>query len=459
MKGKSWFLGLTLTLLSLVVWAPMSFGAGFALYEGSARGNALGGTLVGRADDPSAIYYNPAGITQLPGLQLMAGGTVILPSTTLNTVNLYDGGKAETDTEDNVWFPPHLYATYQFSDNLWFGAGLYSRFGLGTEFDENWVGRYNSYNAQIQTLTFNPNVAVKLGDHWSIAAGVNVMWFDLKLEQKIDATGIFVKGGKGDALAAMGIPTTVNDPRTNLLDVDSSLEGDTFGYGFNLALHYKPFDWLAAGISYQSQVKQNIDDGDADFSKSATLSAIPGTDAWFNDTGASGTVKLPDMYSFGLMVKPIERLSVEAGLTYTRWSTYDQLRIKYEDPIIIAPVAGGVLSVDEAVKVKDWTNVWRYQVGVEYKATDWLDLRLGYIFDESPIPNETVDYLVPASDRHLYNTGLGFHWNKYTLDFSYTYLMIEDRDISQRQIQDGVLESETEGGDTHLIGLSLSYKF
>src|SRR5512143_3605041 len=119
MRRKSGFGVLFLAAVLVVAAAQQGFGAGVALFEGSARGNALGGAMVGRADDPSALFYNPAGITQLPGMQFMAGATAIIPSTTVET---FQGGvKTSTDTEDNVWVPPHVYATYQFNDSLWFG--------------------------------------------------------------------------------------------------------------------------------------------------------------------------------------------------------------------------------------------------------------------------------------------------------------------------------------------------
>ena len=71
---------------------------------------------------------------------------------------------------------------------------------------------------------------------------------------------------------------------------------------------------------------------------------------------------------------------------------------------------------------KDWDDVWRFQIGLEYKANDWLDLRLGYVFDESPIPDEWADYLIPTNDRQLYSIGCGMHWDTWIVDLSYTYL-------------------------------------
>ena len=177
-----WF-ALVGMVLKLVAGLQMCYGAGFGLYEGSARGNALGGTMVGRADDPSAIYYNPAGITQLSGLQVMGGATIIRPSTEVKTTTPL--GSVSTSTKDNNWIPPHLYGTYQFSDDVWAGLGLFSRFGLGTEFPSDWPGRYNSYDAEIRTLTLNPDIALKLHDKMSVAAGLSATWLDLILKQKM----------------------------------------------------------------------------------------------------------------------------------------------------------------------------------------------------------------------------------------------------------------------------------
>jgi long-chain fatty acid transport protein len=430
MRGKGLFFSIVLGVAAVLLGVQLCFAAGFSIYEGSARGNALGGTLVGRADDPSALYYNPAGITQLPGVQVMGGATFILPST---TVNSFSGGRrTSTDTEDNVWVPPHAYITAQATDNIWFGLGVFSQFGLGTEFDENWPGRYSSYEAIIQSLTVNPNVAIKFNDQFSLAAGFDIMWFDVDLSRKIN------------------ISQLVNIP--GLPDIDRNLTGDSFGYGVNLGLRYQPMDWLAFGASYRSQVKQSLN-GNADFTKSGIVATNPLFSRAFNDTNASANITLPDSLFLGVMFKPVDRWSVEVGATWTNWSTFDALTVKYD----VDPQA---LTTGSATysNTKDWEAVWRYQIGVEYKPLDWLDLRAGYVFDESPIQDEWVDYLVPANDRHLFNVGTGFHWNKWTLDLSYTYLMIEDRDVDESR-SEGVLLSDFEDGHAHLIGMSVGYKF
>jgi len=129
---------------------------------------------------------------------------------------------------------------------------------------------------------------------------------------------------------------------------------------------------------------------------------------------------------------------------------YDELTIHYSDSIL-----PGVRS---STKDKKWDDVWRVQIGVEYKALDWLDLRLGYVYDDSPIQRETADYLLPANDRHLYNFGCGLRWGQWTADLCYTYLEMESRSVSARP-EDGVLDSRFKDSHAHLIGSSVGYRF
>jgi long-chain fatty acid transport protein len=434
MRRKRGFGVLLLAVLMVMVVAQTSFGAGFALYEGSARGNALGGAMVGRADDPSALFYNPAGITQLPGMQFMAGATFIMPSTNVNT---YQGGVwRSTGTEDNVWFPPHMYATYQFNDSLWFGLAAFSPFGLGTEFDSNWVGRYNNYEAVIQTLTLNPNVAYKITDKLSAAAGLDFMYFDITYKKKIPG------------YTELTTPIAMRNP---MLDSDISLEGDSWGYGWNVGLHYKAFDWMSLGLAYRSEVSHNIH-GTADFTKSM-YSNYPAT--FYNDTDASAKVTLPAELFMGVNFKILPRLTWEVGAIWTQWSSYQELKVKFDEPV--AYLSNGT-PISTMTATKKYKDVWRINTGLEYKALDWLDLRLGYVWDQEPSRDEYADYLVPASNRHMITSGLGFHWNNWTFDVSYTYLMIESRSIFDRAA-DGILMSTFEDGDAHLVGVSVSYKF
>ena len=401
---------LCLLLLLLSVRADA---AGFGIYEWSARGNALGGAMVGRADDPSTIAYNPAGMVQLEGTQFMAGFTAISPTVDMEGFNLPIGWDSSASTLSATWFPPHIYYTRQVNENHWFGVGLFTRFGLGTEFDPGWFGRYNSTNAEITSVSLNPSWAWKLNDKVSVGVGIEAMYFGINLQRQILAGPV---------------------------DIGSELEGDSFGLGWNLGLLFKPVEEVRIGLAYRSSVEQDVE-GDLRFS-----TPVPGV---LTNTNANGKITLPDLFSAGVFWQATPRLGLEIDAVLTRWSTYDKLTIRYDDP---------VNGKDFATSPKDWNDTWRYQLGIEYALNDKLDLRLGYVIDPSPIPDHTVDYILPTNDRKLYSIGLGFKNNDWNYDLSYTYLDIEPRDIAYRD-SEGVFQSRQDNGDAHLFGVSVSRKF
>jgi long-chain fatty acid transport protein len=342
---KSWAIAWGLVLLT----AQFCSAAGFGIYEWSARGNALGGATVGRADDPSALASNPAGITQLDGVQVLAGFTAIHPVLDIRTNDEWT-----TSDEDSLWIPPHFYATWKVNDRYSIGLGTFSRFGLGSVFDEDWAGRYNNYEAIIESVSINPNMAIRFTDKFSAAFGVDATYLNFTKKQKLN--------------------WTMSPDPDPAIDGDAKLEADGWGYGFNMALHYQPCQYAKLGLSYRSPVTMEVN-GDADFTMP---SAFPAGSPFFADTNVHGTVTLPDSFAFGVAMYPTEKLSVEIGAVYTLWSKYDELKINYSDPVL--PTATPTQSVQE----KNWDDVWRFNIGVEYAALDWLDLRLGYVFDQSP---------------------------------------------------------------------------
>ena len=407
--------------------------AGFALYEWGARGTALGGTMMGRADDASAVAYNPAGITQLEGTRTKFGFSVVAPGGDIRTTD--EAGNTETTSiESNYWIPPHAFLTHQLTDQAWLGLGIYSRFGLGTEYPDDWPGRYNSYYNRVQSLSFNPNLALKLSDSWSMAFGVEVMWFDFKQEKALD----------GDDSENPNINTNN--------DIDAEVHGDSFGFGANVALHYKPNDTWAVGLTYKSRVEHTVE-GDAKFKRK---SGVVYDQTWFNNTSAEGDITLPDSFGLGVMYRPKDKLTLEANAIYTLWSTYDELKIEYSDDLTPGNPGG---PTEKSVSDKEWRDVWRFQFGAEYDLTEFIDLRLGYVFDQIPDRDKYADYMTPTNDRHIITSGIGFSWDQASLDLSYSYLWFANRSIDERLEDDGVLDSRFKNGHTHIGSMSFSYKF
>lgn len=397
----------------LLLSSSPAFAGGFALYEGSVRANALGGSVVAKADDPGAIFFNPAGITQLPGTQAAMGVSIIMPSTEVRTEKF--GRSDNSKLKWNYFAPPYAYLTYQLNDRFWLGAGFFARFGLGTQFDENWPGAENSYNAFVRVVEFNPNIAWKANDKLSLAAGFSLARMDLKLESKAP-----------------------------IFSYDTSLTGNGYGVGYNLAIHYKALDWLKIGISYRSKVRINLK-GRADYIQPRWASSS----GLFRDGRIDSHVTLPDELFMGVNFQLLHNLSLELSTVLTRWNSFNQMSITFDND-----VAG----MGRATKPKDWRDVWRYQIGLEYGIANWCDLRCGFVYDHGPIPRHTVDYLVPSNDRYMYCVGTGFKWRAWTFDLSYNLLISENRHYNARPA-DGVLKSRTHDGVTHIIGIGFGYKF
>ncbi|MEJ2672511.1 MAG: outer membrane protein transport protein [Deltaproteobacteria bacterium] len=398
---------LLLGLAWLCLTAKPGFGSGFALYEAGARSSALAGAVVARANDLSAVFYNPAGLVQLPGFQIMTGFSTFIPRVEIVT----QPGPNETRNlmESSPAFAPHFFTSYQLTDRVWLALGLNSPYGLGIQFNDTWPGRFNITQANIQTLNLNPTIAVKVTDCLSLGAGLDIMYMRMKMKRVL--------------------PIPFLGPQN--LD----LQGDSWGLGFNLGLLLKPVDYLAFGVSYRSQVRQFLH-GQARFRPLNTL-----------DGDVSGSIILPDMIFTGVVVRPTHSLSVEGGVIWTHWELFKKLDTKFSNFL-------GTLS-----ERKDWHNTWRGQLGVEYKALSWLDLRGGYAFENEPMPDRYADYLVPTTDRrHNFSIGTGFRWRDITLDLAYTLVLMMNRTVTNSRAV-GVLPSTFQGRLSHVVVMSLGYKF
>ena len=398
--------------VAAVLAAQNVFGAGFGIYEGSARGNAMGTEITADPASPSVLYNNPAAMTALEGTQVEAGATFIKPNQTVSTVT--PAGAADNDADSQWWVPPNAYVTHQFNDKVWTGVGVFSRYGLGIDFDDDWAGRYNCQEATIKSIDVNPSVAFKVIDSLSLAAGLRAEWFEFELTKAIPTGTPFV------------------DP-----DLQMNMKGDSWGIGYNLGAFYKATDWLSFGLAYDSEIDQEVE---GDYSTTHPL---------LSGGEGSGDITTPGILRFGASAKATEKLTLNAGIIYTMWSSYDQLSIDF-DPALLG-------KVPTSTTEKNWDDVFRYQIGAEYALTDVWALRAGYIYDETPDPDAHVDYIVPGNDRNLVSLGVGYKKGDFSCDLSYTYLMIMDRDISARP-EEGVMPGEFSDGDAHLIGISVGYK-
>lgn len=409
-----------------LLMAGTAMAEGFGLYEWSARGIALGGATVARKPDASCVAYNPALLARLPGKHVMVGASAIQPTGSVKVA-----GVGRTSADEKTWFVPHLYYTHQLSERVTFGIGEFSRFGLGVKYPSNWPGRFNVNEVDLSTMSVNPNIAIAVTDKFSVAVGVEVLYVDMTLKKR---AGFSLPGGIG------------------FQEVGSDIDGATdLAAGYNLAMHYQFNEQWAAGLTYRGQVSIQPE-GPLTYSKEQYTGnpagkpfADAGYAANFHDGNAHATVVLPDSVSGAVAFTPMPELSFELGATWTRWSTFRALRIYVPEPI----------GVSESTK--HWKDSWRINAGVEYEALDWLTLRAGYTYDQSPMTDAHEDYMVPTSHRNIYSAGLGFKWNDWTLDLAYAYYDIAGRSYRADSVEHTV-KSKSEA-DANVFALSIGYEF
>ncbi|MBD5646779.1 MAG: transporter [Desulfovibrio sp.] len=394
------FRDLCLACALLLAFCTTARAEGFALNEWSARGVSLAGGLVGRADDVSALAYNAAGITQLPGTHLMAGMGFIAPMGTMDA-DLLGGRKHDTTTKPATFYAPHGFASYQLNDDFWLGLGVFSRFGVGNSYAEDWVGRYNVYDVGLQTISFVPTLAWKINEIFSVSAGVELLYAGFYMGNKIPTMQLTAAG-----------------PRQGP-DNDLQLQGDGWGVGAQFGVHMRFNEQWSLGLAYKSQVTLNIN-GDVDFGREgernllATMGRVPEA----RNCGANATVQLPDSLALGLAYKPLDELSFEVGAVWTRWSTYNALNIYMDN---------GYASINDKA-ARDGINL---NASVEYRPLPWWALRAGVSY-ETPVLNEKhADFLMPTYGRTTLGLGTGVKWNDLTLDFAYAHLWINSMDYGQ----------------------------
>ena len=410
-------------MLFLVASAGHVYSAGFAIMQQGTGPMGQGNAFVAQADDPSALFFNPAGISQLEGSRVYLGSTIIAPR------GIYNGpNHQEEKTVAKVFVPPQVYLTQQVSPQIYFGFGVFSPFGLGTYWDGDWEGRYLTTCSNLETVNLNPNLVYKKGN-LAVSVGFNALRADLMLKKKL-------------LLAP-------------LPDGEQKLTGDTWGYGYNLGLLYCINDSWQFGMSYRSKIRLSFDDSEVEFKMPDTLQG------YFPKTKARGDLDLPPSLTGGIAFKPSPGLSMEFDITWTGWSTYDEVEIKLSHPV---GIPGQEIST--VVQPKKWKDVFAYRFGLRYRVTDSHTLRVGYIFDKSPVPGSTLDPQLAEGNRRIYTAGLDWQiGNDIILGIAYNYIDVDnhekDNDITP-DLPDDLRNLRANGdyeGHIHSLGLSLQYKF
>lgn len=430
--------------VALNIASQSALGAGFALIETNARGqgNAYAGAAA-HTPDASTIFFNPAGMADLDSSQVVIASHIILPDAKFtnngsSNAAVVGGGAISGDNADGGFdaFVPNIYWVTVLNDDVRFGLGINSPFGLATKYDDDWVGRYHGVVSDLKIINVNPSVSYRIDESLSFGGGLNLMLADIDLSNAIDFAALLgQEAGSSDGFVG--------------------LSGDNFGdisLGFNLGVQYRINEDIKLGIAYRSEVDVDVK-GEGDFTvpSSAALLVAGGH---FVDTGLQASISLPASFSFSLAQQIDEQFTFLADITWTGWSSFEELRIEFDNAL-----------QPDGITTENWEDTLRYSVGVDYQHSEKLTLRTGIALDETPVPSaERRTPRLPDSDRTWVSLGLSYALeDNLSFDVGYSHLFLDDADINNTVESSNANVKATLNGNytssVNIVSLQLNWKY
>lgn len=398
---------------------PQAAGAeGFAINEWSAEGVAMGGARMFAEGDAANVAYNPASITKVDGEAFKVSATYLSPH---GEYDLYGAdGKIDESGKNRVHFgfAPGSYYVKKLNDKDWFGIGAFSRFAMVSEFERGSAVSTNAFLSRLNGVSVTPTFAHKFDDKWSAAVGAEINYVGLTMEK--------------NAMPGPSVPTHT--------------KGESYALGWNAAANYAFDDKNEIGVVYRSRIKHSMEADFHAYNGPVTLSG-----------DAYGEVTLPDSWHIGYNHKFNDKTRVELNAVRTNWSTYDALNIN---------VSGtGELNFDKVhASPKNWEDGWRYAIGVEHKLSDKYTLMAGFAYDESSIPYDGGDFMVPTGNRKTYSIGARYNDKDQTLAIALGWMDVGDLSFKFRDSADPTGDklgrhAHTHDSFTKIIGISYQRNF
>lgn len=414
---------------------------GFAIVEQSASsaGSAVAGAEA-VARDASTVFYNPAGMTRISAAEALAATGFLIPSLRFKNRGTQDAtGALVTGNEtihNDLLVLPSLFLTVPVSRQLSVGLGINAPFGESVSYDRGWVGRYSAVEASLTTVNLNPAVAYRFADWLSLGVGFNAQYAQLGQVSAIDfGSACFGTPGLGPGICPfLGLVPQGADGRVKIT-------ADDWGFGYNLGALLEPTSKTRVGIAYRSQIHHTLT-GRADFVVPPAAAVLTAGGTVFKNTRASIPITFPDSPSIGAFQEVNERWAVFGSVMWTQWSRIHTTTVRFDNPAQPA-----------VTQPRNWSDTFRYALGVSYAATPRLTLQIGMAFDEDPVADRFRTPDIPVGAHITWGTGASYRIGSSTsVEVSYTYSHQLSSDAH------GTLTGKFEG-DARVVSTQVAVRF
>jgi long-chain fatty acid transport protein len=399
----------------LLAAIPSASADSFAINEYSTRD--LGLANAGRATqrgDAAAAWGNPALIAALRRGTVTGSLSGILGDSQFDDRGSIDllsrplGGDTRGFLENAL--VPGVQAAWPINDRMAVGLAITAPFGLATEYESNWPGRYQALKSSLRTVDINPSFSWQITDSFAVGVGVSAQYAKATLNSMIDFGAVCLSRLAPASCAGLGLLPQAADGFTEI-------EGDSWEWGWNVGAAWSPTPDWTIGLTYRSGVDHTLE-GDAKFVVPTNAAILTSTGA-FTDTPGSAELNLPDMAELGVRWQTNPQLALYAAAQWKQWSNLAELRVDFENP-----------AQPDSVEELNYEDSWRYSFGVEYQIEPQWMLRAGLAFDGSPTQPEFRTARIPDNDRMVYAVGASWTPNDdWSVDFAYNRIQIDDTEF------------------------------
>ena len=425
--GAKKTLGTALFFLLILSGGRHAFAGGFYIPHQTARGVALSNALTAGVTDASAVYYNPAALSEVDGNQVLVTGTYV---ELINSVE-NSGRKADDKHEDN--FLPSLFGNYHIpGTDFTLGIGGYAPFGLATSYGGGFT-RFAARETQLKTLYITPAVAWHPSKYFSIGGGISFV--------------------HGSAILSRSFCLVPAPPPTGCgAEEKVRITDQTNAYSYNVGILVKPAKTVKIGFSYRGRADLHFDDADTKFNGDIGTTKIKAN---------VRPIPLPAIINLGVFWQMTPSWGAEIVYEYQHWSEFKDIRATFSS----APF--GIFPRSFALN-ESWKNSNTVRLGSFYRLTKNIELRGGIGLEESPIPDRTLNPAIPGANLLTLNGGLGYKWEKFFVDLGYQAVFYKTRQVSNSELEGGTAPgfpfAGAPGKDKYktfnnFVSVSLGYSF